>query len=68
MIYKYFLQYVASLFIALMMSLSQKVFKFDEAQFITFLLSLFFFLSLRKFCLMKGREDSPRSILMLAPT
>lgn len=42
MIYKYFLQYVASLFIALMMSLSQKVFKFDEAQFITFLLSLFF--------------------------
>lgn len=68
MIYKYFPQYVASLFIALMMSLSQKVFKFDEAQFITFFIKSFFFLSLRKFCPMKEREDSPRSILMLAPT
>lgn len=63
----YFLQYVARLFIALMMSLSQKVFRFDEAQFITFLLSLFF-LSLRKFCPMKEREVSLRSILMLMPT
>lgn len=54
MIYKYFLQYVACLFIALMKILSQKVFKFDEAQFITFLLSLFF--NLRTFYPMKEHE------------
>jgi hypothetical protein len=42
MIYKYFLQYVACLFIALMMMLSQKVFKFDEAQFVMVFIKFFF--------------------------
>lgn len=55
MIYKYFLQYVACLFIVLMMILSQKVFKFDEAKFITFLLKSFFF-NLRKFYPMRNMK------------